>query len=318
MLRICNRALWAGLLYLIFTALLAACDAGGAEPSQEFPDGSNAAMLLRGLPADSSQFAFAEIDLVLQRPAMREEVEDSFDELSNRSYDLIDAEFLVDAEIKSIAVGITDENASATVLLGNFDGFLGTLRKTPSLVDARGRFDPPGVIDPHRDLELFVFPHFSDLFMAVPDTKTLLLADNPELLKKLIDRHFDRGELNQLLAGLLSRVERVDFLVAFTWDVEGAEQNNVSSPPPPNIYAHSGFFNEGETSTIYAYKAYVSDSDAEEAFDFQSKQPNISNLFFRYNRETVVPVGELWKDGPAIIAKAVVPDKDISDLFLPD
>ena len=149
---------------------------------------------------------------------MREEVEYGFDELRNRSRGLIDTDFLVDAEIKSIAVGINDENESATILLGNFDGFLEALRGAPSLVDARGRFDPPGTIEPHRGLELFVFPYYWDLFVALPDSDTLLLADSPELLRELIDRHFDGGELNEHLAGLFNHVERVDFLLAFTWD----------------------------------------------------------------------------------------------------
>ena len=316
MQNICSRVLWIGFLFLIAALLMAACDAGGVDPSEGSPEESNAARLLRGLPTDSAQFAFAEVDLVLQRPGMREEVEYGFDELRKRSRGLIDTDFLVDAEIKSIAVGINDENESATVLLGNFDGFLEALRKAPSLVAARGRFDPPGTIDPHRGLELFVFPYYWDLFVALPDSDTLLLADSPELLRELIDRHFDGGELNEHLAGLFSHVERVDFLLACTWNAEDADQNDEPSPPRPSIYAHAGFLNEGDTSTVYAYGEYIEEGDAKEFFARQSKQVNLSKLFHRYKSETVIPVGELWIDGRAIIAKTVVPDKDVSDLFL--
>ena len=178
-----GKAFAFGFLCLIVPILVTACDAGGSDPSEGSIEESNAARLLRGLPAESSQFAFAEVDLILQRPGMREEVEYGFDELRKRSRGLIDTDFLVDAEIKSIAAGINDENESATILLGNFDGFLEALRESPPLVDERGRFDPPGTIEPHRGLELFVFPHYWDLFVALPDSDTLLLADSPELLR---------------------------------------------------------------------------------------------------------------------------------------
>ena len=295
---------------------MAACNAGGAEPSEGSSEESNAATLLSGLPADSAQFAFAEVDLILQRPGMREEVEYGFDELRKRSRGLIDTDSLVDAEIKSIAVGINEENESATIILGNFEGFQEALRESPSLVDGRGRFDPPGTIDPYLGLELFVFPHYWDLFVALPDSDTLLLADSPELLRELIDRHFDGGELNEHLAGLFSHVERVDFLLAFTWGATDGDQDNESSPTPPNIYGHAGFLNEGETSTVYAYTDHAEEAVAKEIFERHSKEPNLSNMFFGYKSDTVIPVGELWKDGRAIIAKAVVPDKDVSDLFL--
>ena len=316
MLGTCGRVSWIGVVCLITIVLMAACNAGGAEPSEGSSEESNAATLLSGLPADSAQFAFAEVDLILQRPCMGEEVEYSFDELRKRSRGLIDTDFLVDAAIKSIAAGINDENESATILLGNFNGFLEALRESHSLVDDRGRFDPPGTIDPHRGLELFVFPYYWDLYVALPDSDTLLLADSPELLRELIDRHIDGGELNEHLAGLFTHVERVDFLFARTWDATDASPNEGSSRTPPNIYAHAGFLNEDETSTVYAYAEHTEEAIAKEFFDRQSKEPNLSNMFFGYKSDTVIPVGELWKDGRAIIAKAVVPDKDVSDLFL--
>ena len=63
---------------------------------------------------------------------------------------------------------------------------------------------------------------------------------------------------------------------------------------------------------------FAEDAYAEGAVHFLSKQPDLSNLFFRYNRDTVIPVGELWRDGRAVIAKVVVPDEDVSDLLLTD
>ena len=61
-----GKAFAIGFLCSIVPLLMAACDAGGAEPSEGSSEESNAARLLSGLPADSAQFAFAEVDLILQ------------------------------------------------------------------------------------------------------------------------------------------------------------------------------------------------------------------------------------------------------------
>ena len=66
MLGTCGRVSWIGVVCLITIALMAACNAKGAEPSEGSSEESNAARLLSGLPADSAQFAFAEVDLILQ------------------------------------------------------------------------------------------------------------------------------------------------------------------------------------------------------------------------------------------------------------
>ena len=337
---------WIGLLCLMAAALMSACGddlppsitppgtvaptmtpisipTSTASPSPvyeadgEESEADHTAGLLSGLPSDSFHFIFVEADLVLQRPAMREGVEHGFEILAGRTFGVIGAELLAAADIKSAAFGITGA-AGTAIVLGSFETFLGVLREAPSLAKTNSRFDPPGLLDPHRDVEMFVFPWYDDLFIAVPDSDTLLLAESPELLKEIIDRHLDGGELDATLARLLSHTDRVDFLVAFRLETEGAGQGDGSSPAPPTFYAHAGFLNEGGTSTVYAYMEFAEDTHAEEAINFVSEQPDLSDLFFGYNRDTVKPVGDLWQDGRAVIAKAVVPDKDVFDLFLTD
>ena len=151
MLEICGRTLRVGFLCLIAALLLAACDAWDTNPSEDYPkeiEDSNAARLLRGLPADSLHFIFVEADLVLQRPAMREEVEHGFEIVADRTFGVISAELLASADIKSAAFGITSDEylgaAGAAIVLGSFESFLEVLREAPSLADTNSRFDPPG------------------------------------------------------------------------------------------------------------------------------------------------------------------------------
>ena len=272
------------------------------------------AALLSLLPMDIAQFIFVEAGLVLQRPALREEVEHGIEILDQRTAGVLSMELLALAGIKSAAFGITDEYLGAAILLGDFEPFPGLLQQAPSLADTDSRFDPPGPLGQHRGVELYIFPWYDDLFVAVPDSGTLLLAQSAGLLKEIIDRYLDGRELSESLADLLTRIEPIDFLIARR--IETGNANRDGQPMPvPSFHAHAGFLNEGETCTIYAYMEFDEFAQAEQARDWLAQQEDLSGLFFGYNRDTGKPVGEVRQDGRAIIAEAVVPDKDVPDLF---
>ena len=85
---------------------------------------------------------------MLQRPAMRDEVEHGFNILAGRTFGVIGLQLLDAADIKSAAFGITTNedmgSTGAAIVLGNFEGFLQVLRRAPflakldSLVKSRG------------------------------------------------------------------------------------------------------------------------------------------------------------------------------------
>ena len=320
MLTICRTAIGTGLLFLVAVVLTSACLIACSSRSEASPfetDERNAARLMRGLPPGGVVYTFAEIEKVMRRPAMRQEVEQGFEELSERSRGLIGSSLLAEGDVKSLAFAIASDGTSgATILSGDFEGLQKALREVPFLDESSSRFDPPRSIDPYRGLELIVFPWHDDLFIAVPDSETLLLADSVGLLNDVIDRHLDGGELNPRLTSLLGNVERVDFLVALVVDAGPAGQGDDSSPPAPVFLAHAGNLNEGGTSTVYAYLEFAEDGHAEEALELQSSRPDLGDLFFGYKRDTVTPTGDLWREGRALIARAVVPDEAVADLFL--
>ena len=320
MLIICRRAIGTGLLFLVAVVLTSACLMACSSRSEASPfetDERNAARLMRGLPPGGVVYTFAEIEKVMRRPAMRQEVEQGFEELSEKSRGLIGSGLLAEGDVKSLAFAIASDGTSgATILSGDFEGLQKALREVPSLAESSSRFDPPRSIDPYRGLELIVFPWHHDLFIAVPDSETLLLADSVGLLNEVIDRHLDGGDLHPRLTGLLGNVKRVDFLVAFVLGAGPAGQGEDSSPPAPVFLAHAGHLNEGGTSTVYAYLEFAEDGHAEEALELQSSRPDLGDLFFGYKRDTVTPTGDLWREGRALIARAVVPDEAVADLFL--
>ena len=248
---------------------------------------------------------------------MRQEVEWGFEDLSERSRGLIGLNMLANENIKSFVFAVSgDEIDTTTIMSGDFEGLPEALRETVSVAEANSTLSSPREVDPYRGLEVFVFPCHHDLFIAVPDSKTLLLADNEWLLSEAIDRHLDGGELHPYFADMFNRVETVDFLVAIAPNAQMFDLDDTSSPPSPVFLAHAGHLNEGGTSTVYAYLEFAEDGHAEEALELQSSRPDLGDLFFGYKRDTVTPTGNLWREGRALIARAVVPDEAVADLFL--
>ena len=270
--------------------------------------------LLSGLPANSVQFIFVEADAVIRRPALKEEVESGIKILESRTSGVLDAALLASAQIRGTAFGITTEYSGAAILLGDFEEFPEVLRQAPLIADTDSRFQGPGTLDPHRGVELFVFPWYDDLFIAVPDSGTLLLAQSAVLLREIIDRRLDGAEVDESLASLLGHTGPIDFLVAQRLEPEAAGQGGATAPFPV-FYAHAGSLEEGECSTVYAYMEFAEPAQAEQAKTRLAEHPDLSDLFFGYTKDTGKPVGEVWQEGRAVVARAVVPDKDVPDLF---
>ena len=180
----------------------------------------------------------------------------------------------------------------------------------------------PKVIEPYRGVDVFLFQDRSDLYLAVPDANTLLLvkADGTmgyDSLTAMIDRRLDGGELPEPLRHLLAETGPVDFMIARSMEPGGSDQG--SQPIAlPTFHAFAGAVNEGDTSTVYVYFRFEEEEQAEQAADFMSVREDLGDLFYIYLSETAKPSGEIRQAGRAVIAEAVAPDVDVSDLFLSD
>ena len=246
---------------------------------------------------------------------MRQEIEHGIGILAKTTAWVLNEELLFSVDIESAAFGITPEFSGVAILLGDFERFPELLRQAPSTAQSHPNFGPPRALDPYRGVELFLFPWYDDLFVAVPDSDTLLLAQSALLVQEIIDRHLDGGELDEGLAGLLGQTGPIDFLAATRFETTngGQEEQAVAIP---SFHAFAGALNEDETSTIYAYMEFNETAHAEQAMQWLSEEEDLSGLFLGYNSETVKPVGEIRLEGRIVIAEAVVRDKDVGDLFM--
>ena len=185
-----------------------------------------------------------------------------------------------------------------------------------------GAVQSPTAIEPYRGVEIYLFADYSNLYLALTDDRTMLLArggetSGHELLKEMIDRRLDGGELPEPVADVLVETGPIDFMLARSLGTGTAEQGNQPIAPP-TFYAFAGAVNEGDTSTVYAYFAFEEEDQAEQAAEFLSGLEDLGDLFFIYRSETGRPTGEIRQAGRAVIAEAVAPDVDVSDLFLTD
>ena len=401
--------------------------ATGQRPTEEPEDGPTAQtpmagpeVLLSVLPGDSIAFVFVEVQTVLQRPGLQEELEYEMDTLTNATNGVISEELFRSARVESAAFGTGPEGGSqgAAVLVGDFHEFPATLHQaaaasaaelvhvevaeiyrdalilrvsadipypeanylaiipsdnvaiSPDLgfvktqVDLYRDDDPateprshsaglrnliravqsPEAIEPYRGVEIYVFADYSDLYLALTDDRTMLLARGDETsghdsLKEIIDRRLDGGELPEPLHHLLAETGPVDFMIARSMETGGSDQG--SQPIAlPTFHAFAGAVNEGDTSTVYVYLGFEEEEQAEQAADFLSVlkdsgdyvgfeeagqatdslsvREDLGDLFYIYLSETARPSGEIRQAGRAVIAEAVAPDVDVSDLFLSD
>ena len=379
--------------------------ATGQRPTEEPEDGPTAQtpmagpeVLLSVLPGDSIAFVFVEVQTVLQRPGLQEELEYEMDTLTNATNGVISEELFRSARVESAAFGTGPEGGSqgAAVLVGDFHEFPATLHQaaaasaaelvhvevaeiyrdalilrvssdipypeanylaiipsdnvaiSPDLgfvktqVDLYRDDDPateprshsaglrnliravqsPEAIEPYRGVEIYVFADYSDLYLALTDDRTMLLARGDETsghdsLKEMIDRRLDGGDLPEPLHDLLAETGPVDFMIARSMETGGSDQG--SQPIAlPTFHAFAGAVNEGDTSTVYVYFGFEEEEQAEQAADFMSVREDLGDLFYIYLSETARPSGEIRQAGRAVIAEAVAPDVDVSDLFLSD
>ena len=154
-----------------------------------------------------------------------------------------------------------------------------------------------------------------DLYLAVPDSGTLLLAQGDKeaaraLIEETIDRWLDGAELDQTLAAFLVQTGTVNSLHARYPDTEGSSQSSAAYPQPV-FSAGGGTMNEGDTSTLYLYMDFAEASQAERVESQMTRHD-----LYGYNSGGQYPITEIRREDKVVIAQAVVPDIDVEGLLL--
>ena len=261
------------------------------------------AMLLNGLPTNRSEVWFVEFAKVSQRPSQRNHWDEDLKLLVRATNGILDQELVESAGITSAAFSVNSGREGAAILQGDLSAFPEVLGKAAEMGGA--------ALHTHRGLELFVVTDHSDLYLAVPDSGTLLLAQGDgalprRLIEEMIGRRLDGGELDESLARLLVHTGPIDFLVA-----QFSEAGNSILGLPGSIFvAGAGKMNEGDTSTLHFYWEFDSLAQAQEAESLITGQ-HLNG----YNSGEDHPVTDVRRDGTTVTAQAAVPDIDVGGLL---
>ena len=263
--------------------------------------------LLGVLPAGAIFVAFVEATKLPDGDLTRWYKDSEISLLSRRTGRVLSEEALIGAGIKRAAFGHTDYLAA--ILQGDFSGFVELLRQAPQLSIQKDVL-PPSILDPYREVEVFLFTSHEDLYIAIPDSGTMLVALNAEVMQSMIDRYLDGAEPEKSLAGLLNAVGPVDFLVARRVD---SETIGSAYPGPPFYFAGGGGWLDGtEISRVFSYLEYDSPEAAKEGMERSKDFPLVQG----YNTGRNYPIREIRQEGRIVIAEGYAATFDLAGWLL--
>ena len=284
-----------------------------AQPSYSPDELSEVADLLAVLPPSATAVIFVKPQSVLQRAEISYSIDDALSLLSKRTDGILSKVMLSEAGVDQAAFVLTTDSYGAAVLSGDFSGAIGLLREAPATSEGiqKGRdesFDPPSLLEPYREVEVFFFPYYDDLYISLPDEATMLLAQNDQLIWEAIDRYLDGSTLDESLARMLDTTGPADFLVVRWLDAERAGQDSDF----PHIYAGGGWLDAEESSSVFTYVEFAS---PEVAGEWLAERKG-GTLVQGYNSGKRHPIQDISRDGMAVFAVGVAPNIDLGGWLL--
>ena len=254
---------------------------------------------------------FVKPQSVLLRAEVAFTIEDALGQLSKNTDRILSEEMLVEAGIDGAGFVFMADYSGAAILSGDFSGFIELLREAPEKSDGISDFEPPSILNPHREIEVFLFPYYDDLYIAVPDEGTMLLAQSEQLLQEIVDRYLDESTLDESLARLLDTTGPVDFLVARRSEAEGTSQSGQGSDLP-RLGAGGGWLDGEDSSSVFRYIEFVNAEIAGQYVAEATSWPLVQG----YNSGKNHPVQDIRQEGSAVVAFGVAPNIDLGGWLL--
>ena len=269
------------------------------------------------LPPSATSVIFVKPQSVLQRPSVAFYIDDhAISMLSERTDGVLSEQMLSAARIDKAAFATTEDYYGAAILLGDFSGAIELLRQAPVTSEGlfKGRdenFDPPSILNPYREVKVFLFPYYDDLYVSVPDDVTMLLAQSEQLHKEIVDRYLDEPALNESLVRLLETTGPMDFLVMRDLDAERGGEGG-QDPEYPKIYAGGGWLDAEESSSVFIFMEFASPEAASQRVAEMEGWPLVQG----YNSGKNHPFQEILQEEQTIFATGVAPNIDLGGWLL--
>ena len=261
------------------------------------------AALLGSLPTNRSSVAYVDHRATSQRPGY--EVGTGGPDaalLTQYTNGILDDQLVREADIQSAVFSINDGSTGAAILLGDFSAFPVALHSAVEAGEASHRS--------FRGVDVFTVPRYHDLYLAMPDSGTLVAAMGEEevsrgLLEETLGLRLDGpAALDSSLAAMLTAVGPVHFLSArYVSEDESQEMT---------FFGGAGTLNADDTVDLVSYSEWV---DEEEA---QQVEPRLAEYpLYGYNSGERYPFTNVSLDGTSIVAQAEsVRDEDVEGILL--
>ena len=217
---------------------------------------------------------------------------------------ILDDQLVQEADIQSAAFGIDSGRTGAGILVGAFGAFPVALHAAVE--------DGEATHSSYRGIDVFIIPRYYNLYLAMPDPGTLVLAMGEEdvsqgLLEETLDLRLDgpvpRKE-NSRLSAILTAVGPAHFLFA--------RRVTEEESPELALFSGGGTLNRDETVDLVMYFEWV---DEEVAQRLESTLPDFP--LYGYNSGEHYPFTEIGRNGAAVVARAEsVLDEDVEGILL--
>ena len=217
---------------------------------------------------------------------------------------ILDDQLVHEADIQSAAFSIDSGRTGAGILVGDFGAFPAALLAAVQ--------DGEATSSSYRGIDVFIIPRYYDLYMAMPDSRTLVMAMGKEdvsqgLLEETLDLRLDgpvpRKE-KSLLSAMLTAVGPAHFLFARRL-TQDESQELV-------LFSGGGTLNRDETVDLVMYLEWVNEEEAQKV---ESTLPDFP--LYGYRSGEHYPFTEIERNGSVIVARAEsVLDRDVEGILL--
>ena len=288
------------------------------QPATDSPSNHPGALLAM-LPAGASRFIFVDIEAAMERPAFRESVEFQLGHFVNLDEIPLAEELLRSIGVSAMALGDFYTGYEwACILSGDFALVQGALRLAAA-VDSGGGLSA-SMIDAHRDVELFSLVRNTSrseiqVYLAIPDRKTLAASQDLELVKEIIDRRRDGLSLPQSFAVMLEDWGHPDYLDALRL----GSDPNLTLPGPlsaAKYYAFHATLGENATTTMRALQQFSDDDQAAAAAAWLGEQED--SFWRRIGYGSGAQIDQWRAEGQSVYGEANVTDEDFLGLIQPN
>ena len=261
---------------------------------------------------DSMMYAYINLETVSQRPDLQEHVEFQLSHFVTLDEVPFAEELLVSVGADALLLSAPFLTYGwAIILVGDLTGVANAL----TMSSESGGGLSVSVVDTHRDIDIYALLRTkssgreSEIYLTVLDPGRLAASPDLDVVREVIDRKLDGGQLPKGLAGMVDAWSLGDFLMAFP----NESYDNQSEPiKARRIYAFQAELVDGSSSVFRALQRYDDGGQAAAAAAWLQEQTE--KRFFRIGWGDSVPIVGWQQDGRTLIAEATVADEDLPSL----